>query len=467
MRQLQQWLDAAASACRSNPDEAAALARHGLLEHPKAPALWDLLARVQLLQGRAEPAWDNYDQAWTLLPPGARGPDVEGFLLRRIVCADLSPDAGPDVQAELREEWRQRCAPEASGRARPRHPDPDRPLRVGVLSAQIAKTAGIASYRGLLELPPASGLEIFVYSDTATSIRDVVTEHVQRCVGDRWRDTAKMTNAAWARTIAEDRIDVLLDCLEYDGADRLRMLAERPAPVLVGHISGLRMPCLDFFLDATAPLAVPAIGYAPLVRGRLEARPERPFTYGYLGRPSKINAPVLTWWGSILRSAPATRLVLKDHRYPRSAGLREWILEGLQTDLARVTFLGTTDHLDHLNCYNLVDLALDSWPWTGGITTLEALHMGCPVVSLTGETFFARQGAGILGALDLKGLVAETPQAYMELAVAAAASPPLGLEERLELRGRLEGSELFGARYVANVARTLRACWKEACAWPV
>src|SRR6185437_5474968 len=119
---------------------------------------------------------------------------------------------------------------------------------------------------------------------------------------------------------------------------------------------------------------------------------------------------------------------------------------------------------DHLGLYNEVDIALDSFPFTGSTTTFEALWMGVPVVTLAGAAMAGRWSASILRALKLRELVAGSREEYVRIAAGLAADLPRLAMLRGGLRGRVAGSPLCNGKARARqVERIYRALWRRWC----
>jgi len=136
--------------------------------------------------------------------------------------------------------------------------------------------------------------------------------------------------------------------------------------------------------------------------------------------------------------------------------------DGIQGE--RVAFLGRTARHEHFAAYQAVDLALDPFPHGGGMTTLDALWMGVPVVSWAGRTISSRLAAASLAALGLSDFIAPGPGAYVELAVAKASDLGALARLRATLRARLAASELGDPkRYARAVEGAYRAMWRRWC----
>ena len=130
----------------------------------------------------------------------------------------------------------------------------------------------------------------------------------------------------------------------------------------------------------------------------------------------------------------------------------------------RVILLGSTPLQKHLEAYQDVDIALDPFPYTGGMTTLDALWMGVPVISLAGRRFVARMGVSILSAVGLAEFIAQSPDDYVTRAVDLGRSLARLLELRSTLRPRVEASPLCdGPAFARALEAAYRTIWRTWC----
>jgi predicted O-linked N-acetylglucosamine transferase (SPINDLY family) len=137
----------------------------------------------------------------------------------------------------------------------------------------------------------------------------------------------------------------------------------------------------------------------------------------------------------------------------------------LEVDPARIDCQPRQPRDQYLALYNRIDLALDTFPYTGHTTTFDSLWMGVPLVSLAGETVVSRGSFSILSNAGLSDLVVRSKQAYIDLALRLAADLPHLRQFRQDLRGRLECSLLMDApRFARQMESAYRQMWKQWCA---
>src|SRR5205823_8583768 len=154
----------------------------------------------------------------------------------------------------------------------------------------------------------------------------------------------------------------------------------------------------------------------------LPCRAGQPVTFGSFNNPAKLNAAVIAVWAEVLKQVPASRLILQ-YRGMDDAGMVRGLREQFAShgiDPARVVCQGAAAHSVLLAQYQGVDLALDPFPYNGGLTTCEALWMGVPVITWPGETFASRHGLSHLSNVGLSETIARTREEYVALAVSWA-----------------------------------------------
>jgi protein O-GlcNAc transferase len=128
----------------------------------------------------------------------------------------------------------------------------------------------------------------------------------------------------------------------------------------------------------------------------------------------------------------------------------------------RVIIRGPMKRSDYLRSYCDVDVILDTFPFTGGTTTCEALWMGVPTLTLTGETMIARQGVAMMTAAGLADWVASDADDYVLKAVSFASNPAALSDLRKSLRERVRSSPMFDVQaFAKNFEKALADIWAE------
>jgi predicted O-linked N-acetylglucosamine transferase (SPINDLY family) len=366
---------------------------------------------------------------------------------------------------------------------------PGRKLRVGYVSPDFRQHAAAFFAEPLLAAHDHDRVELFCYAEVA--VEDVTTARF-RSLADHWRPTSGRSDADVAEMIRQDRIDVLIDLAGHTAANRLLVFARKPAPVQIEYILGhgytSGMAAMDAFLvdrvlappgaDALFSERLARLPRIPLAYRPPDAMPpvapspaatQSQVTFGYFGRPERLNDCVLAAWSRILAALPDARLVLNSHNFGEAAfrDLFAGRLAAHGVARHRLDLIFTAPQPRTWDAYGLIDIALDPFPHNAGTTTIEALWQGVPVVTLAGRPTVGRFGASILHAAGLDDWIAGDPDAYVARAVAAASDRDALAQLRATLRPRLAASPLLDAAGLARaVEQVCRMLWDAWCAAP-
>jgi protein O-GlcNAc transferase len=397
---------------------------------------------------------------------------------------------GPEIARQQRI-WNERHAEPLRHLIRPhendRNPDrrnPDRRLKIGYVSPDLCRHVVGQNLSPLLSEHDRSEFTVFCYSSTAgpDSYTEILRSHT-----DIWRDVATSTDGELAEIVRRDQIDILVDLSLHMSNNRLLVFARRPAPVQLTYLgycasSGMTAmnyrlsdphldpPDSDLSLYSEETIRLPETYWCYNPAGPTPEPAPTPsekaghLTFGCLNNFAKVSPGALDLWAEILRALPSSRMII--HSYPGShlEGVRERFAQnGVLPE--RIEFLPKLSWADYLQTYSRIDIALDPFPYGGGITTCDALWMGVPVVSLIGQTAVGRGGKSILSNIGLAELAARRPRQYVQTALTLAESPARLAELRRDLRHRMLTSPLMNARkFARNVENAYRNMWRQWCA---
>ncbi len=369
-------------------------------------------------------------------------------------------------------------------------PDPERPLVVGLLSGSLrVHPVGWLTVAGFEALDPSMFSIVCLAQNAST---DWMARRF-RALAREWHDVDTLNDAALAARARELGIDILIDLGGYGDAGRMPACAYRMAPVQIkwvgmqNHSSGL--PEMDwiitdrwetppeleqFYSERPLRLVDGYICYSPPPNapdvGPLPALRNGHITFGCFNNIAKITPRVIATWSAILHGVPGSRLILKAHQFtdmPTADRYRaEFAAHGVSGE--RIEFRGPSGHRAFIGEYNDIDIVLDPFPYTGGLTTCEALWMGVPTVTVPGETFSSRHSMSHLSNAGLADWVAPDLPTYVELAVVKADDIEALAALRSRLRAQVLASPLCNApRFGRNLGAALRHAWRGWCAYTV
>lgn len=406
-----------------------------------------------------------------------------------VTLAHYDPAKSREQLYALSQEWQTRFAPtRVPARPRPEDRSAHRRLRIGMYSDGFrAHPVGHMIGAALGRLHPDE-IELILYPTHAQG--DVITRALKG-FATQWTPVHAMSEDEFYEQLIEDRIDILFDLAGHNRGTRARVIARQPAPLIVKWVGGLinttGIHAIDYLLsDAieTPPGAAEdafyteklirlpddyivyhPTPYAPPV-GPLPALEQGRLTLGCFNNPTKLNTELIHQWSQLLHALPGSRLLLKGKAFdsePVCERMRAaFAAEGIESD--RVLLEGFEPHQALLNTYNRVDIALDTWPYSGGLTTCESLLMGVPVVTLPGPTFAGRHSATHLTNAGLPELVVSSWDEYRARVIELASDLDSLATIRQHLRQVLRESPVCDSqRFARHFMIAMRAIWQRYC----
>lgn len=314
-------------------------------------------------------------------------------------------------------------------------------IKVAYISGDFRKHAAFAVTFGFISCHDRRKFEITCYSRNKKN--DEYTELYKKAV-EHFVDVKDLSAEELAKKIHDDEIDIAVDLAGHTGCNALPALAYRPAPVQVsgiGYMSTTGSTAIDYFItdrildppgendkyfsekllympaqfsyarpeNITAPDGAPCVknGYA---------------TFGTICRYSKITDEMLAVWTEILNRVPDAKLLMRAQEFISNKTVDELYntLKNFGCDMDRVIFRPALPDADYFKAISQVDIILDSYPYCGGATTLDALYMGVPVISFYGERHSTRFGKSILHSVGLEELAVNDVENYIQTAAGLA-----------------------------------------------
>jgi protein O-GlcNAc transferase len=382
-----------------------------------------------------------------------------------------------------------RAAPPAP--SPPRDPDAaargDRPLRVAYISQDFRNRSAGHFIEGIVARHDRARVEPFCYSHRLA--HDELTDRV-RAAASGFAEIQGAPDAAVDQRIRADRIDLAVDLTGHTGLNRLGVLARKPAPVqatYMGYAATTGLGAIDYrlvdthtdpapeadalateelvrldpcFLCYTPPAHAPGVGPCPAERaGHL--------TFASFNTFAKVTDEAIGAWAAILGAVPGSRLLVKNAAM-KDAWLAERFADRFARaggDPARLETMGETPTAAaHMALYGRVDIALDTFPYNGTTTTLEAAWMGVPAVTVEGDAHVSRVGVSLLRNLGLDDLIGAGVDGYVRSAVSLAGDADRRRALRDDLRGRVRARLCDFDAFVPTLEDAYRGMWARATA---
>jgi protein O-GlcNAc transferase len=462
-------------------EEAVEVYGRSLALNPDDPAAHSNLGGTLQDLGRLDEARACYERALALKPDFAEVRSNLVYLLNfdRTVDDAALLAAHRAFDRAVIEPLRPRRRPHANMR------DPERRLRVGYVSADFFRHPVGYLLHPVLAAHDPDAIEVHCYS--GRMVEDDLTEELRRHA-KVWRSTIGIDDTTLAEQIRSDGIDLLVDLAGHTAGNRLAMFGHKPAPVQaswIGYFASTGVSTIDYILmddssvpaDAepwftetvvrlpggrfcyTPPDYAPAVAPPPvLTRDRV--------SFGSINNLTKVTDEVIALWSAVVRAVPDSRLILKWKSLADEAERRRLTdsfgAHGVEP--ARLELRPGSPHRESLAQYGDFDIALDPFPFCGGMTSAEALWMGVPIVTLPRRRPVSRQTLAFLTELGLGELAASDEADYVAIAVALARDRDRLATLRAGMRDRMLGTPLCDrARFTRALEAAYRDMWRRWC----
>ncbi|MCP5177502.1 MAG: tetratricopeptide repeat protein [Moraxellaceae bacterium] len=362
---------------------------------------------------------------------------------------------------------------------------PAQKLRVGFVSGDLRNhVVSLFLENILVNLKKDNSLELFAYSTTDPQ-DDEVADRLKTYF-KQWCSIAQMTAKQAAELIFQDKIHILIDLNGHTANSGLSTFVYKPAPLQItwlGYWASTGFSCMDYFL--ADPIGLPTnqhhyfsekICYLPKTRlcftppsseiapevNQLPALINGYITFGCFQNLSKVNDNMLAIWSKILHANPSSKMMFKNAQMKDALIKLELIerFESYGVDASQLILEGSSTRTEYFYSYYKVDFMLDTFPYPGGTTTCEALWMGVPTLTLSGNTVLERQGHSMMHNANLDNWICQNEEEYIEKAIQFTLQLDYLSDLRNKLREQVKQSPLMDSvKFAADFKTALIEMW--------
>ena len=345
--------------------------------------------------------------------------------------------------------------------------DKDEKIKVAFLSSDLKKHSISSFLKDLFFNIDKKTFEIVALSNLAKNKEDSMSEFFKNSA-DQWHSIQDKSDIEVINLVKSLDIDILIDLNGLTEGNRVHVMKNRCAPIQIcwlGYNNSTGLKNVDYLIadhnlikKNEESLYAEKILYLPKIWNTHFQPTELPpvnnstkkedliFSYGSFNNFKKISDDTIEVWSKIIKSSNS-KIYLKNPAENACLDLKENILKkfidrGVQIN--KIIFLETEKNTyEHLNLYNKIDLALDTFPYPGVTTSFEAALMGVPVLTMTGYNFNSRCGESININLQMENFIAKNKEDYFEKAISIQNKPDILNKIKYNLRSKALSSPLF------------------------
>ena len=320
-------------------------------------------------------------------------------------------------------------------------PNKNEIIKVGFLSSDFKKHSVSFFLEDLFLNFDKKKIEVFAISTLDVVKHDTMTATIQN-IADHWYDVSDKSDIEIVSLIKSLNINILIDLNGLTAGNKINVIKNRCAPIQIswlGYNNSTGIKNIDYLIadknlikKDEEILYSEKILFLPKIWNSLSKPKDlpqinllskissQPFTYGSFNNFSKISEDVIDAWSKILRDTNS-QIYLKNPKHDTPSRVKKNIIEKfLERDVSKnkILFLDhQPNRYNHLELYNKIDLALDTFPYPGVTTSCESVLMAVPVLTMKGYNFNSRCGESININLKMEDFIAENKNDYVNKAI--------------------------------------------------
>ncbi|MBF0357117.1 MAG: tetratricopeptide repeat protein [Magnetococcales bacterium] len=351
-------------------------------------------------------------------------------------------------------------------------------LKIGYVSGDFRRHPVSNFMAAIIKNHHRNKTRVYCYSNVIKP--DSITSEFQASA-DVWCNTLKLSDQQVAQQIYDDGIDILVDLTGHTKGSRLKVFTYKPAPIQVsylGYCTTTGLETMDYWLtdkvltpEDRREESVETIVHLPncwvcyqpgekTAIAKSEKRSHDGVVLGSFNHLSKITHDVALLWSRILSEVPQAKLLLKTKQLVDRSEQRRIVSLFSNLGINQERLILRAASTAYMEEYGLIDIALDTFPRTGGATTADALWMGVPVITLAGQRMISRQGASLLTVIGKEEWIGRSSDEYVEKAVTLAKQGVRESEQRISLHETVINSALCDVEgFVTNLEAAYWQMW--------
>lgn len=419
------------------------------------------------------------------------GPETAPIFSNWLLSSHYRDDISPKELFQFHKDWQNRhdLINKRDRLGFQNTPDPNKKIKVGFSSGDLFSHSVFFFLNGLFKEYDRSKYEFVCFSDRSEESEDEQSQILKSNV-DGWHRVMGLNAGVLSEKIIEEEIDIMVDLSGHTGQNRLLSYLQRSAPVQVtwlGYPDTTGLDSMDYRLidSITDPepwadklasetlyrLPAPFLCYDPGkiwdgIEPKQDLEPGK-IVFGTFNEAPKFSPSVVKLWCEILNRIPEAELVIKCRPFGEEK-TKEFMMDNLAkygVDQSRVKLLGfIPSNTGHISTYDVMDVALDPFPYNGTTTSCEAMWMGVPFITRAGDRHCARVGMSLLKAVGLDDWIANSDEEYIEKAVEISKNREELIETKKALRQRMLASPLCDSRgFAEKFGKALREMWGDWC----
>ena len=355
-------------------------------------------------------------------------------------------------------------------------------LIIGFVSGDFREHAVSYQITGLIrELKKFSDIKLFAYYNNNYEDNKTI---LLKNYFHKFENIFNINDDLLIQKIVEDRVNILIDLSGYSSLNRLSAFTAKPAPIQIsafGFLKTTGLKEIDYIL-ADENIILNEDGFTEKVLktkeiwstldtdnisfeiGELPFSKNKYVTFGAFNNFNKLNQRTFKLWSEILKNVPNSKILFNNYTYA-NLEVRNFLYSEFEKNNVNKTKIiiengGNREKI--LKDYNKIDIILDTYPYGGHTTSLEAAWMCVPILTISGNSFVSRAATSLNQSLGMLDWNCKDDIEYLAKAIKFSTSVDLLKKIKSELIIKRENSKIFdNIFYAKNFYSLMKNIWNK------